>query len=167
MSQKLVVGLLISFGLIGAANGGESWVVRDNGVGPVKIGMTLAQLRATLHQKLPEEESGSDNCFYVHALGHEHVSFMIIERRLARIDVDAPGIETVTGLQVGDPEARARKVYGAKMSVMGHQYIDTGHYLTARSEDRRYGIRFETDNGKITRYYVGTYEAIQYVEGCL
>jgi len=52
------------------------------------------------------------------------------------------------------------------MKVTGHQYIDTGHYLTVRSADGRYGIRFETDKGKIIEYYAGTYEAIQYVEGC-
>jgi hypothetical protein len=92
---------------------------------------------------------------------------MIIDGRLARIDVDAPGILTDTGLQVGDSETRALKVYGPKVKVAGHQYIDTGHYLTVRSDDRRYGIRFETDMGKITMYYVGAYEAIQYVEGCL
>jgi len=34
------------------------------------------------------------------------------------------------------------------------------------ANDRRYGIRFETDTGKILMFYVGTYEAIQYVEGC-
>jgi hypothetical protein len=39
------------------------------------------------------------------------------------------------------------------------------HYLTIRSDDRHYGVRFETDQGKITMFYAGTYEAIQYVEG--
>jgi hypothetical protein len=28
------------------------------------------------------------------------------------------------------------------------------------------GVRFETDKGKITTYYAGKYDAIQYVEGC-
>jgi hypothetical protein len=61
---------------------------------------------------------------------------------------------------------RARQIYGSKMEVKEHQYIDTGHYLTVRSADGRYGVRFETDKGRITEFYAGTYEAIQYVEGC-
>ena len=40
-----------------------------------------------------------------------------------------------------------------------------GHYLTIRSPDQRYGIRFETEQGKVTNFYGGKYEAVQYVEG--
>jgi len=35
-----------------------------------------------------------------------------------------------------------------------------------RSSTGTYGIRFETDAGKITTFYAGSYEAIRYVEGC-
>jgi len=128
--------------------------------------MTLDQLSAALHQKRSEQESGGESCFYVHARGHDHLAFMIEDGRLVRVDVDAPGIRTSTGIQVGDSEAHARRVYRTKMEVTEHQYIDTGHYLTVRSADGRYGVRFETDNGKITMFCAGTNEAIQYVEGC-
>jgi hypothetical protein len=85
---------------------------------------------------------------------------------MARVEVGAPGVKTSTGIQVGDSEGQVRKIYGARMKVTAHQYIDTGHYLTVRSADGRYGIRFETDEGKITTFYAGKYDAIQYVEGC-
>ena len=52
------------------------------------------------------------------------------------------------------------------MKVTAHTYVDDGHYLTVRSSDGHYGVRFETEKGKIIGYYAGTYEAIQYVEGC-
>ncbi len=140
--------------------------MREDSIGPVKVGMTRSQLSAALREKLVEEESGNDSCFFVHARGHDHVSFMIIGDRVVRIDIDAPGYKTSMGIQVGDLEAYARRVYGSRMKVTRHQYLDTGHYLTVRSSDGRHGVRFETDNGKITRFYAGTYEAIQYVEGC-
>lgn len=169
MQRSLLTGPLILLILLTiAAGGSDAWIVRQDGVGPVKIGMTVAQLRATLRQKLPEEnDAASDNCFYVHAKGHEHIAFMIVDGRLARIDVDAAGIFTDTGLKVGDSETRVQKAYGAKLKTSGHKYVDTGHYLTARSGNGRNGIRFETDQGKVTKYYAGTSEAIQYVEGCL
>jgi hypothetical protein len=144
----------------------DAWVVREDGIGPVKIGVSLPQLSAVLHAKLTEEESGSDNCYYVTAPGHDHVGFMLIDGRVARVDVNAPGVATTTGVQVGDSEAHVRAIYGARMKVTAHTYVDSGHYLTVRSSDGRYGLRFETDSGKITGYYAGTYEAIQYVEGC-
>ncbi len=162
LRRSLLLGLLLA----GTSLADDAWVIREEGVGPVKIGMTLAQLSATLHQKLSEEEGGSENCFYVNARDHDQVSFMIINGRLARIDVDAPGVATSAGIQVGDSEARARNAYGNRMKVTAHFYIDDGHYLTAQLADGRYGVRFETASGKIVRYYAGKYDAIQYVEGC-
>jgi hypothetical protein len=158
--------LLLCTSLFSTSIAADTWVVREDGVGPVKVGITLAQLSMILHQKLTEEESGSDNCYYVTAPGHDHVGFMIIDGHVARVDVNARGVATVTGIQVGDTEDQVRKLYGTRMKVTAHQYVDNGHYLTVRSADGHYGVRFETDGGKITGYYAGTYEAIQYVEGC-
>jgi hypothetical protein len=163
---RRTVQLLFVVLLVAASQAADTWVIREDGVGPVKIGMTLAQLSAALHQDLADDEKDEHGCFYIDAHAHDHVGFMIIDGHVMRVDVGAPGVKTVEGIQVGDSEARARQVYGPKMKVIGHQYIDTGHYLTVRSADGRYGIRFETDKGKIIEYYAGTYEAIQYVEGC-
>lgn len=167
MNRKNLAFLLLLLGTLAArALGADSWVVRETGVGPVKIGMTLGQLKAALHEKLVEQDSGSEGCYYVTATGHDHISFMIEDGKIVRVDVDERGIPASSGLQVGDSEVRAQKIYGPKLKVTEHKYVDTGHYLTVRSEDGKYGIRFETDKGKITTFYAGTYEAIQYVEGC-
>ena len=152
--------------LVGSTFGDDSWVVRESGIGPVKIGITLAQLTVILHQKLIEDESGSDNCFYVHTSNQQHIGYMIIDDHVARVDVNAPGIKTSTGIQVGDSETHAREIYGTRLKITPHIYIDTGNYLTVQSSYGRYGIRFETDKGKITGFYAGKYDAIQYVEGC-
>jgi hypothetical protein len=161
-----LVGLLLLLTPLRDACAANGWIVRDDSIGPVKIGMTRSQLSAVLREKLVEEESGNDSCFFVHTHGHDHVSFMIIDNRVVRIDVNAPGYKTLVGIQVGDSEAYALRVYGSRMKVTSHQYVDTGHYLTVRSSDGRHGVRFETDDGKINMFYAGTYEAIQYVEGC-
>lgn len=161
-----LVGLLLLLTPLGDVFAAGGWIVRDDSIGPVKIGMTRPQLSAALREKLVEEESGNDSCFFVHVPGHDHVTFMIIDNRVVRIDINAHGYKTSLGIQVGDSEAYARRVYGSRMKVTRHQYLDTGHYLTVRSSDGRHGVRFETNDGKITTFYAGTYEAIQYVEGC-
>jgi hypothetical protein len=178
MKEKSVVGskyalrasslrtLLLCLSLAASSLAIDAWVVREDGVGPVKIGMTSAQISTTLHQKLSEDEYGTDNCHYAHATARDQISFMIIDGHLVRIDVEAPGIGTSTGIQVGAAEADVRRAYGSKVVVSAHQYVDTGHYLTVRSADGRRGVRFVTENGKVTMFYAGTYEAIQYVEGC-
>jgi len=143
------------------------WVIREDGVGPAEIGMTLSQLKAVLHERLVDDEpSGSEECWYVKPAKHPHISFMILDGRFVRVDVEARGIATTDGIQVGDSESEVRQRYGRKMKVEPHQYIDDGQYLTLQSTDGKYGVRFETEKGKIINFYAGRFSAIQYVEGC-
>jgi hypothetical protein len=131
--------------------------------------MTLAQICEAFREELKEDDphSGSEDCFYVQSKPHPGTEFMILDSKLARIDVTEARIFTPEGIQVGDFEAKVRKLYGSRVKVSKHQYFDNGHYLTVLAPDRRYGTRFETDNGKVTSYYVGLASAIEYVEGCL
>jgi hypothetical protein len=87
-------------------------------------------------------------------------------RPLGRIDVREPGIKTASGIQVGDSEAHARKVHGARLKVEPQKYVEHGHYVTIKTSDGRRAIRFEVAGGKLTSYYAGRYESIQQVEGC-
>jgi hypothetical protein len=161
----VVVAILVLAGSVPRAD--DVWVVREDGVGPAKIGMTLSELRGALHERLvTDDDSGSEGCWYVKPAKHPGISFMILDGRFVRADVVARGIATVQGIQVGDSESATRRTYGPKMTVQPHQYIDDGHYLTIRSADGKYGVRFETEKGKITSFYGGLFSAIQYVEGC-
>src|SRR5271165_3683644 len=164
--NRMVAVLLLLACLFPTCNSlaSETWVVREDGVGPVKIGMSLLQLNAVLKRKSEPEDDGA--CFYVESCRHPHLKFMIIDGRLARIDVEEPGASTSTGIRVGDSASRVKHVYGSRVKIMAHQYIDSGHYLTIRSSSGKYGIRFETDQGKVIMFYAGAYQAIQYVEGC-
>lgn len=66
----------------------DSWVVREDGAGSVRIGMSLPQLNTVLHEKLPLPAAKDDQaCFYVRAKQQPKLSFMMLEGRLARIDV--------------------------------------------------------------------------------
>ena len=161
--RKLLIflGVMILIAICSAADG---WVIRQDGVGPVKMGMSLPQLNAALHERFAMPENKEDQgCFYVTATKHPQVSFMIASRRLVRIDVDKTGVPTTEGVQVGDSEEHVKQVYGPRLRVAPHNYTD-GHYLTLRNGN--HAIRFETDEGKISTFYAGTFEAIQYVEGC-
>jgi len=150
--------------LIVACYAADTWVVTQDDVGPVKIGMTLPQLNAALHEKFALPESKEDQgCFYVTATKHPQVSFMIEDKHLVRVDVGKSGVATIEGVQVGDSEERVKQVYGSGVKVEPHHYTD-GLYLTLRSGN--YGVRFETEQGKVSTFYAGTFEAIQYVEGC-
>jgi len=150
--------------LVGACLAADAWVARQDGIGPVKIGMTIPQLNMALHEKFAMPEAKEDQgCFYVTASKHPQVSFMIENGRLVRLDVDKSGVATTEGVQVGESEEHVKQVYGLRLKVEPHHYTE-GHYLTLRNGN--YGIRFETDEGKVSTFYAGTFEAIQYIEGC-
>jgi len=144
----------------------DTWTLRDDGIGPSKMGMTLPQVNMALHEKFELPEAKEDQgCFYVKPARHQ-MSLMIEDKHLVRIDIDKPGVLTEKGIQVGDSEKHALDLYGPDAKIEEHKYNPDGHYLTVRSKDQRYAIRFETDKGKIEEFYAGAFEAIQYVEGC-
>jgi hypothetical protein len=143
-------------------------MIRPDGVGPIRVGMSLSQLSTTFHEKFSLPENKEDQgCFYVNPRTHPEFALMIENGHLVRIDVKDPSMPTSEGIHVGDTEAQLRRVYGSKLKVEPSQYTgdEGGHFLTVRSDKGRYGIRFETEQGRITEYYAGD-NAIQYVEGC-
>jgi len=164
--RRILIGTILVIFTAANSLAGDASVLRFDGIGPIKIGMSLAQLNLALQERFKMPPARDDQaCFYVDSKKHPHINFMILEGRLARIDVETASVSTAASIKIGDSEAQALRVYGSKMKVEPHKYTE-GHYLTVRSSTGTYGIRFETDAGKITTFYAGSYEAIRYVEGC-
>jgi hypothetical protein len=104
--------LLLAFTLTILVDAQRRWLLRSDGIGTVKVGMTLAQLNSALHQhfSLPADDQA---CFYVKPKNHPQVRFMIEDGSLVRVDVNKPGVATTQGIQVGDTEAHV-KVFTAR-----------------------------------------------------
>jgi hypothetical protein len=164
--SKILFACIVAALLIAAV--AKSSIVRFDGIGPVRVGMGLSDLNRTLHTSYskpsdPEEQS----CYYVDVPNQPGVGVMMLDGRAARVDVDNAETSTLEGIHNGDSETRALQVYGKRLKIEPHAYIpESGHYLTLFSPDRKFGIRFETEDGKITRYYAGTIQAISFIEGC-
>ena len=146
----------------------QSQFVRPDGFGPVKVGISLAALNRILHTSFSAPSDPDEHaCFYVDVPKQAGVALMILNGRVARVDVnDNIKIITVEGIHVGDSENRALQAYGKRVKVTPHAYVTGGHYLTIFSSDKKYGIRYESEDGAITRYYAGTAQAISFIEGC-
>jgi hypothetical protein len=50
--QIRLVGFLLCLLPLSSSFASERWVIREDRVGPVKVGMTLPQLKTVLHQEL-------------------------------------------------------------------------------------------------------------------
>lgn len=140
-------------------------------IGNARIGMDEKALARALGAPLVHADPNMEEAGCYYAVGHglpASVILMMLEGRLARIDVGEPGVTTVSGVGVGTLEADAKRIYGARIVQSPHAYDEPdGHYLTLLSPDRATGIRFETDGTVVTRFYAGSAEAIRYIEGCL
>ena len=92
---------------------------------------------------------------------------MMIGGEVARIEVDTMSVVSWSGARIGSTEEQIKKIYGARLKVEPHKYLENdGHYLTLRSRDGRFGIRFETEKSRVFRFYAGPWEHLRYVEGC-
>jgi hypothetical protein len=96
------------------------------------------------------------------------VAFMVVDGRVARVDVDSGAAATAEGARVGDSEERVRALYAGRVAVTPHKYTD-GHYLTVRPAapaDSGHRLVFETDGKRVTEYRAGQLPAVEWVEGC-
>jgi hypothetical protein len=100
--------------------------------------------------------------------GLDSVSFMLIDGRIARVEVTGGRIATREGARIGDSEGRINTLYAGRVEVQPHKYTD-GRYLIVRPMERAdsaYRIVFETDGSRVVRYRSGRLPEVQWVEGC-
>ena len=144
-------------------------VLTPSGLGPLRIGMTLAEAR-TLPGGLEVREGATTAvCDYVRWRGAPAGVLVMIEGdSVARVDVDSSTVATEAGARVGDSEARIDSLYPGRVTVSPHKYTD-GHYLTVSPSDPADGtfrLIFETDRQRVLRYRAGRLPSVEYVEGC-
>jgi len=143
-----------------------------NGIGPVRVGMTVPQAAAAAGVSLVVHYAGSDNCYYLRPQDvPKDLAFMVIDNQIARVDIERESrIKTVSGAKIGDSEARIKSLYPGQIRVTNHQYVEGGHYLTfvpKDTADKNYRLVFETGvDGQVTTFRSGKLPEVEYVEGC-
>ncbi|MCC5599266.1 hypothetical protein [Nostoc favosum] len=141
-----------------------------NGVGQVRVGMTVSQAAKAAGTKLIGD-SPNNNCYYVKPEWEpKNLGFMVTEGRISRVDVWRDGkITTLKGAKIGDTEARIKSLYPGQIKVTPHEYVEGGHYLTfipKDQSDQNYRVIFETDGKRVTQFRSGKLPEVEFVEGC-
>ena len=142
------------------------WVVRPDGIGPLRVGVPLREVARSLGEPLSVV---NEECDHVNpARMPEGILLMVIEDTLVRVEIDSAGIRTADGAQVGDSESRILELYGARARIEPHKYTyPDGHYVVVSPPgDTLHRIIFETLKGRVTTYRSGRVPAVQLVEGC-
>lgn len=144
------------------------WVATAAGLGPVRAGMTAAEVRTAVGGALaaPDPTAGCAHVALPGAPGRALV--MLVDGRVARVEVKDSAVATDRGARVGDSEARIDSLYGGRVRVEPHKYTD-GHYLVVvpdAAADSAYRLIFETDGRRVLEYRTGLLPAVAWVEGC-
>jgi hypothetical protein len=142
------------------------WVVRADGIGPLRVGVPLATASQTLGETLRIGQAGCDHVSPTTM--PKGIRLMVIDDTIARVEIDSAGIKTAEGAQVGDSESRVLEIYGARARIEPHKYTyPDGHYVVITPPgDTLHRIIFETFKGLVTTYRAGRVPAVQLVEGC-
>lgn len=184
--STIVALLLVSFPLSAQSRLTEQAKLAIDGIGPIRVGMTIAQAEKSAGVQLVEKgaRAGSGGCYFLSSKsGPADLGFMVISNRederidrtrdrIARVDVYRNSrITTVSGAKIGDTEARIKSLYAGKIQVTPHKYTrdQGGRYLTfvpSDAADRNYRLIFETLNGRVTRFRSGKLPEVEFVEGC-
>lgn len=150
--------------------------VQLDGVGPVKVGMTLPEASEAAGVEIVGQADSSpggldSGCYFAApATGPPGLSFMVIDDLIARVDVSSPGVNTLSGVGVGSTSDEVVATYGAeRIAVEPHPFRapDAGQYLRyVPSAESELSLIFETDGATVTSYRAGDAEAVAFTEGC-
>ncbi|HEX8243794.1 MAG TPA: hypothetical protein VF541_09870 [Longimicrobium sp.] len=146
------------------------WVLDEHGVGPVRVGMRVAQADTATPGGLDRTTNLEPECDVLQPKhGLSGLSFMVADARVVRVEArDSARVATRAGARLGDSEARIRQLYPAAR-VEPHKYDDRGHYIIVipgAPADTLYRIVFETDGSVVKEMRGGLWPPVEYVEGC-
>lgn len=149
------------------------WFVTETGYGPLRAGMTLAEASKALGRATTPGTPRDPHCDHVTLDGKSGAEsgllLMVVDGRVARVELRDSSTSTAAGARIGDSEARVKALYPGRVRVEPHKYTD-GHYLIVprgAGADSLYRLVFETDaKGRVTLLRGGRYPEIQWIEGC-
>lgn len=144
-----------------------SWQLSESGIGPVRVGMTVAEAAAAL--SVTAAQADTSECAYVGLAGlPAGVSLMTERGRIVRVDADdSSSVATAAGAKVGWTEQQLRDAY-PNARVQPHKY-DEGNYvivIPGAPADTTHRIVFEAVRGVVTRFRGGQTPQVEWVEGC-
>lgn len=129
------------------------------------VGLTVKQAEQTLGWRLVGNGDENEGCSYLKPEGTgQEISFMVIDGRIARINIDSAPVSYEGGIRIGDSEAKVKSLFGNRLKVEPHAYDEAGKYLSFTQG--KFGVVFETDGRQVIGIRSGRKPEFEYIEGC-
>lgn len=139
----------------------DETVLTKNGYGTYVIGDSLEETGLVLGTNVPEQ----GNCLYATNGEDRDVLFMLIDNKLARIDVMEGELSLPTGVGLGSSGEDIKSAYEGKVEVTPGKYEPTLEDYTVTFSDTR-GAVFQVQDGEVQSYRVGQFPQVSWIEGC-
>ncbi|TAL04468.1 MAG: hypothetical protein EPO08_01265 [Rhodospirillaceae bacterium] len=180
-----LTGILATFlvAILNPAFAEADQILTFTGLGPVRIGMTVAQAEAALGTTLssiyPDMPKTCWSGRRVDGIDGA-ISYLIEDGKIVRIDINdsawpkpervVPSVSTEQGIRIDSFTDDVKKAYGSRLIIKFHPQGDEGdeNYLFMKvfSDDKKRGLLFEIWEGKIKSFHVGTTETFDAEEPC-
>ena len=144
----------------------DALVLSLDGVGPIRLGMTIQQAVATGGIGRYEDVSGTGTCGIGHSMGtYRTTDFqaLFLDGKLARIYAEEGSrLRTPQGVGIGSPSSTLRSVPGTRVEEPNPYGAGTNVLLS----DGGAGYLFTVDQGTVRAWSVGTTEGLRLSEAC-
>lgn len=163
-------------------------ILTPEGLGPVRIGMTVEQAERALGAKLKPlnkaDGFSDESCWETHSLSDPDpaVSYMVWNGKIVRIAIHGyheeknwktvPPFATEKGIRIGATNTEVKEAYGKNLVIRpgfdaNDDKDENSLLMTVFTKDKRSGIAFDTLGTKVWSFRAGLAKAIRMTEGCL
>jgi hypothetical protein len=148
----------------------EQSPIAINGIGPIRVGMTVAEAERAGGVRLVRAY-GDAACAVVVPQGEpEDLRFIVTNGRIATVETFNPLIQTVSGANVGDMVDEVLAMYPGRLEVRPSETVPDGQdlvFVPRDQGDRTFRVYFVTQNGKVIQIRAGRLPEVSWPEGCL
>jgi hypothetical protein len=149
-----------------------------DGIGGVRVGMTLAEAEASTKAKWDVGKGyESPGCGGASIPSVEGVGFMIsgedgpvdpARDRIVRVEVDGGQWATPRGIRVGDRMEAVLDAYPSGLARSPHAYVEGWYldYVPTEKADSNYRLRFVIEGDIVRTIIAGFADAVRLIEGC-
>jgi hypothetical protein len=146
-------------------------LVRMDGYGDMRFGMSADEAKKAWGGELKGEPSEGGGCYYLTpkwVATPSDFAFMVEGGKFVRYDVGTGKEIAPGGGKVGMGIDEIRTLYAGRVEETPHKYVEGGKYLGVKDGNGGTGkLVFATGaDGKVTSWRVGVPPQVDYVEGC-
>ncbi len=178
----LFIGAVVVVSVWATSASGQSKLTEQsklaiNGIGPIRVGMTVDEASRAAGVKLVFVASGPDgiSCSQFKPEGElKDIAFMVTKGRIARVEIRDKRITTIRGARIGDTLDRIISLYPGQIQVIKAPLTsrpegNSKHltFVPKDAVDKNYRIIFETTFDRVREFRSGKLPEVEFLEGCL